>query len=141
MLIVSYALTGLVDTICDGNPGVIVSFVADMYYDKEAKYLELPWEVSKEAEIETSTTNSDDESTNKDGEKESESLIVGSQDVPDKEVIEAFKARDGDQALVDRPDSIPKLSLEELEGQEDEGVVGDQSGTYLPDPIYDCSWF
>lgn len=81
---VSYALAELVDAIYDGNPSVTMPSIVDMYYSKKAKYPKLPWEISKEVEIEGSTINSDDELADGDGE-ESESSITRDQDVPGKE--------------------------------------------------------
>lgn len=78
--------------------------------------------------------NSNDESADRDSE-ESESSIAGSEDVPGKHMTEASEAEEGNQALLVHPDSKPELSLEEPEGQQDEGVAEDQLGTNLPIPL------
>lgn len=76
MMMVSYALTELVDAICQGNPGVTMTSVVDMYNNKDAKCPRFPWEVSKEVEMDGSTANSDNELDYRDSE-ESESSIMG----------------------------------------------------------------
>lgn len=132
MLMVGYALMELVDAIRDNNPSVKMPSIADMYYNKDAKYLELPWEVNKEAEIERSIENSDYESAEGDQE-ENEASIASNQDAPSKKTTRVPKMRESDEDLDDRPDSQLELSLGEPEEKQDEGVTKDQSWNNLPD--------
>lgn len=111
---VSYVLTKLVDEICNDNLDVKMLLVVDVYYNKEAEYLECPWEVNKETEMEGSIANSDRESA--DGnQEENEGSIVGNQNSLAKESTEAPQTRENDQALDNRPDIMPELNLGEPE--------------------------
>lgn len=71
---VSCALTKLVDAIYNDNPCVTMSFVVDLYYNKEAKYPRLPWEVRKEIGVDGSLAGSHCESADGDGEESGSSI-------------------------------------------------------------------
>lgn len=91
---VSYALTELVDAIRNDNPSVAMSFVMDMYYNKEAKCPRLLWD--EMADTDGSMSGSVDELSDRGN---------GRVESPPTEVT-----RESDQLVLDTIDNVTVLN-------------------------------